>query len=54
LSPSHLTARAATFCLGDAAYYSIAELQAAFAGLLTDVGSFSWRSADLFWGRKPG
>jgi SAM-dependent methyltransferase len=40
--------------LGDAAYYSIAELQAAFAGLLTDTGSFSWRSADLFWGRKPG
>jgi Methyltransferase domain len=40
--------------LGDAAYYSIAELQSAFAGMLTEVGSFSWRSADLFWGRKPG
>ena len=40
--------------LGDAAYYSIADLQAAFAGLLTDVGSVSWRSADLFWGRKSG
>jgi ubiquinone/menaquinone biosynthesis C-methylase UbiE len=40
--------------LGDAAYYSIAELQSAFAGMLTDAGSFSWRSADLFWGRKPG
>ena len=39
--------------LGDAAYYSIAELQSAFAGMLTEVGSFSWRSADLFWGRKP-
>src|SRR5271154_3932814 len=30
----------------DAAYYSITELQDAFAGMLTDVGSFSWRSAD--------
>jgi SAM-dependent methyltransferase len=40
--------------LGDAAYYSIAELQTAFAGMLADVGSFSWRSADVFWGRKPG
>ena len=40
--------------LGDAAYYSIAELQTAFAGMLVDEGSFSWRSADLFWGRKPG
>jgi hypothetical protein len=40
--------------LGDAAYYSIAELQTAFAGMLVDTGSFSWRSADLFWGRKPG
>jgi hypothetical protein len=40
--------------LGDAAYYSVAELQSAFDGMLTDVGSFSWRSADLFWGRKPG
>jgi ubiquinone/menaquinone biosynthesis C-methylase UbiE len=39
--------------LGDAAYYSIAELQTAFAGLLTSQGSFSWRGADLFWGRKP-
>jgi Methyltransferase domain len=39
--------------LGDAAYYSIAELQTAFEGMLTDTGSFSWRSADLFWGRKP-
>jgi Methyltransferase domain len=40
--------------LGDAAYYSTADLAAAFAGLLTDAGSFSWRGADLFWGRKPG
>ena len=40
--------------LGDAAYYSIAELQTVFAGLLKDTNSFSWRSADLFWGRKPG
>lgn len=40
--------------LGDAAYYSIAELEQAFTGLLTDVGSLSWRSADLFWGRKAG
>jgi len=38
--------------LGDAAYYSIADLTEAFAGLLEDVDSFSWRSADLFWGRK--
>jgi SAM-dependent methyltransferase len=40
--------------LGDAAYYSTADLAAAFAGLLNDVGSFSWRGADLLWGRKPG
>ena len=40
--------------LGDAAYYSIDELRTAFAGMLTDEGSFSWRSADLYWGRKPG
>jgi hypothetical protein len=40
--------------LGDATYYSIAERKAAFAGMLADVGSFSWRSADAFWGRKPG
>lgn len=39
--------------LGDAAYYSTDELRAAFDGLLEDVGDFSWRSADLFWGRKP-
>jgi SAM-dependent methyltransferase len=39
--------------LGDAAYYSPAEIEAAFADLLTGVGSFSWRSADVVWGRKP-
>lgn len=40
--------------IGDAAYFSIAELAAAFDGLLVDTDSFSWRSADLFWGRKKG
>lgn len=39
--------------LGDAAYYSIDELQAALGPMLDNVGSFSWRSADLFWGAKP-
>jgi hypothetical protein len=27
--------------------------QASFAGLLNDTGSFSWRSADVFWGHRP-
>ncbi len=40
--------------LGDAAYYSPSELKTAFSGLLTDIGTFSWRSADVVWGRKPG
>ena len=39
--------------LGDAAYYSIEDLQHAFRGMLDHEGSFSWRSADVFWGTKP-
>lgn len=38
--------------IGDAAYYSMPEIAAAFHGLLSGSDSFSWRSAELFWGRK--
>ena len=40
--------------LGDAAYYSPKQLEAAFAPLLVQRDSFSWRSIDLYWGKKPG
>ena len=39
--------------LGDAAYYSLDELQQAIGPMLNDVGTFSWRSADVIWGTKP-
>jgi len=39
--------------LGDAAYYSMKELEVAFADILADRDSFSWRSIDVYWGRKP-
>ena len=34
------------------AYFSPAELTAAFEGLLSNQGSFTWRGAELFWGNK--
>jgi SAM-dependent methyltransferase len=37
----------------DLAYYSPADLHAAFDGLVTDPGHFSWRGLDVFWGTKP-
>lgn len=39
--------------LGDAAYYSPQQLEAAFKDLLEQRDSFSWRSIDVYWGRKP-
>ena len=34
-------------------YYSLKDLQAAFAGLLNDTESFVWKGIEIFWGRKP-
>lgn len=39
--------------MSDLAYYSPADLHAAFEGLVVDPGSFSWRGLDVFWGVKP-
>jgi ubiquinone/menaquinone biosynthesis C-methylase UbiE len=36
----------------DLAYYSPAELRAAFTGLIFEPSNFEWRGAELFWGRK--
>ena len=33
-------------------YYSPQDLEAAFAGLATDTGSFVWKGIEIFWGRK--
>ncbi len=34
-------------------YYSLKDLQSAFAGLLRDVDTFVWKGLEVFWGRKP-
>jgi hypothetical protein len=39
--------------MSDLAYFSPADLTKAFAGLVVDSGSFSWRGLDVFWGTKP-
>jgi len=41
------------FDFTDLPYYSPADLEKAFAGLLTDTGNFEWRGLEVFWGRKP-
>jgi len=38
--------------LADLSYYGPADLEKAFAGLLTDTGTFEWRGLEVFWGRK--
>lgn len=39
--------------LADFPYYSPQDLEKAFAGLVTDTGSFVWKGIETFWGRKP-
>jgi ubiquinone/menaquinone biosynthesis C-methylase UbiE len=34
-------------------YYGPKDLEAAFAGLVTETGSFVWKGIEIFWGRKP-
>lgn len=34
-------------------YYSPQDLEAAFAGLVNETGSFVWNGIEIFWGRKP-
>jgi ubiquinone/menaquinone biosynthesis C-methylase UbiE len=37
----------------DFPYYSIADLEAAFAGRVVDPHGFVWKGIELFWGTKP-
>ena len=39
--------------LDDFPYYSPKDLEAAFAGLVEQPGSFVWRGIEVFWGRRP-
>lgn len=39
--------------VGDFPYYSPEQLRQAFAGRLREMGDFSWRGIDLFWGTRP-
>lgn len=41
------------WALSDFPYHGLEELQAAFAGTVEEIGTFEWRGAEVFWGRKP-
>jgi ubiquinone/menaquinone biosynthesis C-methylase UbiE len=34
-------------------YYSLAQLDAAFSGVVEDAESLYWKGIEIFWGRKP-